>query len=302
MIKRIIRAAAKFTAIIVICYFISRMVWDQRGDLLDYFTRAGFSFYSSVIVMAVFLYVQARIWTSLVNTPEWQISGFRGSVIYVNAQFAKYVPGGVWNVVGRMMLASKHGVTLSAQLKSIYYENVLLVVVTILYGLILFTRLRIAGWYVPVIAGLAAGLFYMYYDPISQVAQRFTKRMVRRLADAQLFLSRRSFFRYLGCFLVSHLLMGTAFWLLLLSFGVRNMDIISATGTYCLAWLLGLLSPLPGGLGLREGALIYLLSLQAPMSDVYQIAIVARVWSLIAELLLFGIVNGTVYIGKRLKR
>ncbi len=301
MWKRAALTAGRWAAMIAVAYAAARMVWTLRDELLRYWAGAGFSFYGSVAVMALYLYVQAWIWTSLLNTPVPQISGARGAMIYVNAQLAKYLPGAVWNVVGRMVLASRQGVALAPQLKSIYYENIMLAAIAAFYGLCLFVKLHIVDWYVPVLICLLAAAGYIGYEPISRFTERWIKRLAPRYGDVPLFIRRRSFLAYLVYYLSSHLLLGIAFWLFLLSFGVHRIDFIEAAGIYALAWLLGLLSPLPGGLGLREGALVYLLALQLPLGTAYQIAIIARVWSLLAELLLIGIVNAADYIGKRLK-
>lgn len=299
--NKAIRLVLKYALILAILFFIGRFLWIDREQFVHYFEHVGFIFYGSVLALSIFLLVQAWIWSRLLNTPIRQLGIFRGTTIYVNSQFAKYLPGAIWNLVGRMMLAGKYGATFSAQVKSIYYENVLLVAVTVTYGLLLFVKLGFVGW--PVFIALYVGVFilYRYYDAIGSWIERFIHRHVPKLANVKLIFPRRAFFASFLYYLVSHLLMGIAFWLLLRSFGVSNIDVFEATGIYALAWLLGLVSPLPGGLGLREGALTFLLALQIDWELAYRVAIIARLWSLLAEIVIFSILNAADYIGRRVR-
>ncbi len=299
--NKAIRLTLKCALVLAILYFIGRFIWLDRKQILLYIEHVGFIFFGSVLVLSFFLLIQAWIWSGLLNTPIRQINRFRGTAIYINSQFAKYLPGAIWNLVGRMMLAGKYGASFSAQLQSIYYENLLLVAVTVAYGLLLFLKLGLVGW--PIFIVLCVGLFilYIYYETIAEWIERFIHRYIRKLANTRLVILRSAFFLSYLYYLVSHLLMGISFWLLLLSFDVTSIDIIEATGIYALAWLLGVISPLPGGLGLREGALTFLLAMQIDWELAYRIAIIARLWSLLAEILLFSILNAADYIGRRVR-
>jgi uncharacterized membrane protein YbhN (UPF0104 family) len=301
MTKKTIWLVVKYVLVAAILFVIGQSLWAHQVELIRYFRQAGLMFYGSVLVMAMFLYVQAWIWINLLNTPERQLHVFRGTAIFINSLFAKYLPGAVWNVVGRLMLASKHGASLTAQMKSVYYENVLLFTVAVMYALFLFARLEVISWPILCLAYGSVWVWYLGYDRFNEWLETRVRKIKRWKLPDTLVLSRRSFFTYLVYYLASHLLMGVAFWLLLRSFGVINVDIVEAAGTFVLAWLLGLLSPLPGGLGLREGAMTYLLALQIDLGLAYQIAIVARVWALLAEVALFIMLNAADYIGKRLK-
>jgi len=300
-VNKAVRLFLKYALILAIVYFIGRFIWIDRVQIFHYFEHAGFIFYGSVMVFSLFLLIQAWIWSGLLNTPIQQLGVFRGTTIYVNSQFAKYLPGAIWNLVGRMMLAHKYGATFSAQVKSIYYENVLLVSVAVTYGLILLVKLEFVAWPVFIVLYTGVGIIYRYYDSIGDRVERFIHNHVSKLAHVRLIYPRKAFFANFFYYMISHLFMGVAFWMLLRSFGVSNIDVIEAAGILVLAWLIGLISPLPGGLGLREGALAFLLALQIDWELAYRIAIIARLWSLLAEILIFSILNATDYIGRRVR-
>jgi uncharacterized membrane protein YbhN (UPF0104 family) len=85
--------------------------------------------------------------------------------------------------------------------------------------------------------------------------------------------------------------MGIAFWLLCNSFDAGRITLLYAAGTFATSWLLGLLSPLPGGLGVREGFLVYFLSLKLGTEAAVQISVIARVWNMMAEVTFWIIIQ-----------
>jgi uncharacterized membrane protein YbhN (UPF0104 family) len=95
--------------------------------------------------------------------------------------------------------------------------------------------------------------------------------------------------------------MGIAFWLLIRSFHLYNISIFYAAGTFASAWLLGLLSPLPGGIGIREGFLVYFLSFQMDAETALQISVIARIWNVMSEVLFFMGMNAVQYITQRMR-
>jgi uncharacterized protein (TIRG00374 family) len=86
--------------------------------------------------------------------------------------------------------------------------------------------------------------------------------------------------------------MGLSYMLLLRSFHVDNVGLLYATGTFALAWILGILSPIPGGLGVREFVMILLLkNLGVDALLATQISVITRIWNVLGELIFFMIIN-----------
>lgn len=88
-------------------------------------------------------------------------------------------------------------------------------------------------------------------------------------------------------------LQGFAFWLMISSFQPLSIASLPAvTGAYCLSWVIGVLVIWsPGGLGPRELALGTTLAfvLNQPIGHMHALAVAARIWATLGELLLAAI-------------
>ena len=74
---------------------------------------------------------------------------------------------------------------------------------------------------------------------------------------------------------------------------VSASQLLLVTGTYAVAWSIGILSVItPGGLGVREGILSLLLTSVLPPATATLIALLSRLWTITAELAMTGIASG----------
>jgi glycosyltransferase 2 family protein len=258
-----------------ILYFIVTGIPLKPAQIADYLLHAGAYFYASLLLFSFFLVLQAAIWVIILNDSGQHIGLMKGLTIYINTQFAKYIPGGFWNYAGRVVLTSREGVGLSIQMTTIFYENIL----------------------------IAAYLFYTKVTIMLQISVRWILHKLpwKKFSGPGSLLARNHFYQYLLYFLISHFVMGLAFWLLIRSFHLYNIGIFYAAGTFASAWLLGLLSPLPGGIGIREGFLVYFLSFQMDAETALQISVVARIWNVMSEVLFFLGMNAIQYIIQRMR-
>lgn len=300
VMKKQLLNVLKVVVLAATVYFIVVNLKMRPMDIVDYLLQAKSFFYLALSIFVVFLAVQAWIWVQILNDSGKQISSYRGLVIYMTSQFAKYLPGGFWNLVGRVYLTSKHGVVLGTQMTAILYENMMLGIVSVIYGIILLYSFHFI--FLPVLLAVAVLLpiAYFFYEPVRVFSQNMIHKLSKRFRGMELSLPRERFFLYLSYYFLSHLLQGIAFWLLLQTFGVESVNIVTAAGIFAVSWLIGLISPLPGGIGIREGALVFLLSFQVPVPVATQISIITRIWNLMGELVLFTLLNSIDLIRKRM--
>lgn len=325
MLQKWWQVALKALLVVVILYFAQRSIALRPAELVTFLKRADDRFYISMIVFAIFLMLQASIWVLIVNaagartgnsTKLGLLSGLR---IFIESQFAKYIPGGFWNYAGRIVLATRAGVSLEAQFAAIVYENVLLVSAALSYSLLIAFSLDIAPIPICVSMVVITGAAYVYYSSITagvnrifvRVSQwKLLGRVVKRIAKSANYapssgseagLSRNQFSGYFGCFLGSHFVMGIAFWMLANSFGAGRIGVFYAAGTFATSWLLGLLSPLPGGLGVREGFLVYFLSHKLGTEAALHISIIARLWNMMAEVTFWVLIQTVNRLARRVR-
>lgn len=293
----------------VVVYFVAVNIPLRPIEIVHYLRDAGTMFYVSLLLFTLFMVLEAGIWVFILNHSGRQLTLRKGLTVFINSQFAKYIPGGIWNYAGRVVLAGREGVKLDVQTTALIYENVLLVLASFLYALVVLIDVDFIPVYVAVVFIVAFVLFYIFYDRVTVVLQRgiqilLRKFPIRRLSEpfagVNIAMPRNHFFQYLGCFLGSFFVMGVSFWLLLGSFDIR-IGIFYAAGTFAAAWLLGLLSPLPGGLGVREGLLVYFLSFHTDTETALHISLIARIWTLMGEVLFCIILNAINFVLSRAK-
>lgn len=302
--RKVLTQVIKAILIIVIGYFLVVELRRQNFSpmaIWQYLVNADQYFYASLAVFTTFLMMQAWIWVQILNRPTYHLDSLKGMVIYINSQFVKYMPGGgVLNFLGRFYLTSKEGVPMQRQIMTVFHEGVLLVLAAAVYSVLLTYTLH----WIPFIGVIGmivfALLMYLYYDQMSVILEKLVHRFVKKFRDHDLKLPRFDFFLVWFYFLVSHLVMGVSYYLLLRSFGIENISLMYATGTFALAWLLGIASPLPGGIGIREAVLVFLLSrLGVDLATATQISIITRIWNILGEVVFFALINGFSIVKER---
>ncbi|WP_245773110.1 lysylphosphatidylglycerol synthase domain-containing protein [Paenibacillus catalpae] len=325
MYRKLAPTVLKVAVLAIIVVFIVRNIPLKLEDLTSFLVHANSRFYLSLLLFSVFLMLQAGIWVLIVNASLSDSGKFSGTArlpmlkglrIFIETQFGKYIPGGFWNVAGRIVMATKAGVPLDAQFAAIVYENILLIAAALVYALMLIISLHIVPIWVGLLLAAVFLLIYLFYAPLTELVKglfvraskwKFLQRMIGKMtksfggvemAGSEVSLTRNQFFAYLACFLGSHFIMGIAFWLLTNSFDKGKVGLFYAAGTFATSWLLGLVSPLPGGLGVREGFLVYFLSMKLGTETALQISVIARLWNIMAEVLFWAIIRGVYYLSR----
>ncbi|RUS47363.1 lysylphosphatidylglycerol synthase domain-containing protein [Cohnella sp. AR92] len=330
--RRYAPAALKSALAAVILYFLARNIPIEPSEIASFLFHANARFYASLLLFSLFLMLQAGIWVLILravmpSSPDSERSPKlrmrAGLRVFIDSQFAKYIPGGIWNYAGRIVLAKREGVPFEALIASVVYENVLLVAAALVYSLLLVAMLGLVPA-VPLALGALAllALAYFFYPRLAsdiwrafafvsrwKVLRNLLKPFKRSASDNEsgpreplTVMPRHRFFGCLLCFLTSHFIMGTAFWLMTNSFGQGEIPILYAAGTFAASWLIGLLSPLPGGLGVREGFLVYFLSQKLDSGAALHISVIARLWNVLAEVLFWLLVHAYNYLPRRVKR
>lgn len=207
--------------------------------------------------------------------------------IYFIAQLAKYLPGGLWIVPGRVLVLSQIGVNVVVSSVSIIIESCVLLVsgavVFLLYFLYSGTQ-SISG--ISVFSIFLATAFLLGLHP--KVFNPALRWLLAHLGytDVTVNMSARKTASVLLIDLIFWLMAGTGFFLLVSSIQTiplnRWLVFVSALS---MSWILGFLVFLtPGGLGVREGALALLLVPFLPTPLPAVVALLARLWWTVAEL------------------
>lgn len=280
--------------------------WDRIDDRISEMNWGRVALGS--VLFAAYLFVfRALVWRRLLKNfghklPIWPITR-----IWSTSELARYLPGSVWQVVGRVYLIKPYGVRGSVCSTSQIMELALYLLANLIVALGALTFLGwksfegaarnwmiVAAILVPLLSlALHPKVFYAIADKILVALKKppIQKRMRwKSLIDLLLW-------NVLGL-----TVQGLAIYLVvaeLLQLPLTKWWVV--TGAYCLAWCAGFLAFwAPGGLGVREAVFIAAMSFAIPhavrsgqLQDPEQrllflifLSVLLRIWATVGELIL----------------
>lgn len=203
------------------------------------------------------------------------------------SQLGKYLPGGIWHLVGRGAFYKAHGLPMAAISKALLIENLWLLISAAGFGASLcffaagdrwvgareaHDTLRVSG---------GAAIIVLWWLGIVLV----TRAVYRGHCDAQ----PSSTSVFLGQLLV-WLCLGGSLAALIPGVLSEGRLMLLAPGALALGWAAGYVAPFaPAGLGVREAGTVALLAAAMPVEQATVLAAVARLVWTVAELLLGAI-------------
>jgi uncharacterized membrane protein YbhN (UPF0104 family) len=204
----------------------------------------------------------------------------------------RYVPASLPYYGARIAAGPSIGVRRSVIAASFVYENLFAIassggVAVIL--LLIISRGRIGGgpWVVAAVAA-AIACVSMLHPAVPRGLIRFGARRIRRLAPVESHLVPASALTRIAITYVgSACLVGTSFWLATVALGA-DVSLLTAIAAYNLAGVAGMLAiAVPGGVGVREGVVVALLSATVSPPVALAAAVLARLAGVIADLIPF---------------
>lgn len=249
----------------------------------------------SFAVAATHRYQTPCVWSMAMRTLGWNtfsLSKLRH--VYLLTEIARFLPGLAWNYSGRVVWAVAHGAPSATAAGCQLLELLTLALSAGVVGMMLL---------IPHAGQIAETVYSNYWSwaanhvgliALAALAPSVLTWMLRRklktafsrlLALSKLTICART---ALVNFLVQgmlHLWMGSAFYILCVSHG-QSIPWTASAGAAITAWLIGLTAIFaPGGLVVREGALVALIAPWVEPSEAFTLAITWRVVQTLAEFL-----------------
>jgi len=241
----------------------------------------------------------ALIWRGILARMGSHLDIISSERIYLTAEFVRYIPGNVWHVIARVILAEQRGVPKPIGLASMVIE-----LATKIASAALVFALTLLFW--PNVTGLTAHLsrdavvtvgvvaipllLLGLYPPLLEWMLNQGLRLLKR-PPVRLTLHYGDLLLITGYWAASWLVAGAGFYLLTLSLVTSPLPaaaLIICIGVYAIGWDIGFLSFVtPSGLGFREAAIAFLLVGAGITAGPAGLAI-ATVIALIARLLSTG--------------
>ncbi len=287
------RSAAQVLVLGLVLVFWGQAVignWSQltavtwRADLPLLVASAALAL--AHLPLTALVWRQAMGYLGLSVTPRWATKA------YLIAQMGRYVPGGVWDVAGRVYLAAERGLPRGPVSVTILVEMVLGVVTgALIFLLSLSWWDRVVppeAWYVS-LTFVALGLAVLHpavLRPLLNLAARVLKRDTALLPLTY----RQVLTLALWHFLV-RLLIGLAFYLFAAALTPLDWSLMPVVaGIFVAAWVMGFVVIIaPQGLGVREGVMVLLLSFYMPVAVASVIAIAFRLWLSLRDLIMAAV-------------
>lgn len=298
----------------LIFYFMLRPVagrWDEVGaQILEY---QWWRFAVAAVLFAAFLwFVRCITWLKMLKGFGHRLPLAAGTRIWVTGELARYLPGTVWQVLGRVHLIRPYGVPASVCSTSQVLDIATFLLANLVLGmacLLWFWNKAADEGMRPYLVGGVLLLPMLTVFLVPKVFYGITNTLMRRLNKSPFSkhtrLRGKKLFKYFFTYLLGLLLQSLALWVLLGdALNIKLDHWWKLAGPYCLAWCAGFLLGwwAPGGIGIRELVFVGMVKLtmdaenrvglpegQALVGYLVFCSVLMRLWTITGELLVAGL-------------
>lgn len=322
--RRIKRFASRIIGILItvaVLVWFSRRITDQWSAISDKIQSTSLlRIVIASVMFAIFLLVfRALVWRRLLQEFAHRIPLWPATRIWSTSELARYVPGAIWQVLGRVYLVRPYGINALACSTSQMLELAIFVLANILAGLACLSwfagRMDAdARPYLYAAAGLAP-LFLLLLHP--RIFLGVTNWVLRRLKKPAFSfkLKKRLLVKQMLWNMLGLAWQGLALWVLMSqsdTLGLSLSQLPLIIGAYALAWVAGFLAVTnPAGLGVREAALVTILRFALPdevlahfggderqlKAFLMFLSLLLRLWTIIGEMMLTSLAYMLDYRG-----
>lgn len=281
-----LRRVGRVALVVLSFVFLGLLLVRQREQLLAYpWEVRPLRLVLSILVFAAVLVASVGIW-------KRTLKGFGARVpfpvlarIWFLSNLSRYIPGKIWQFVGVAELSRAVGISALTSLTSVLVFMGVTLVAAVFVGAYLMPA---GGSLGGVVVGLRVGapfLLLLLHPAVIGAAVRLASRVSRRPL-ARWHGSWGDGLVLFGLCVLEWIGMGAAFTLFIGSVApVEATALPLATAAFALSFVAGYAVLLPAGLGAKEGALAVLLGAALPLPVAAAVAVAARVWTILAELL-----------------
>ncbi|NIA23825.1 MAG: hypothetical protein GWP03_06695, partial [Proteobacteria bacterium] len=274
--------------LILLAYVLRPFVknWDETVKLFK--TFKPLSLLAGIILLSLTVCAYPLIWRSILSKFGTRIGVKQAYKAWVYSNVGKYIPGKIWQFAGRIMLT-----------KEAYGEVIVITMLleTVISGV---AAITVFLWGT-LIGGIFTAVWVKYLSislPILIVLLHpfFLKQILKILSKIrkvelhkQFTMKYTDILMYLVIYIFLWIMTGLAFWIMFFGSAIR-INLIDLASSYALSWILGYASLFaPGGLGVREGAIAFLLNLKYPAVVSSTFAVLTRISFVVTDFLLFGV-------------
>ncbi len=295
-LKKALIRSAQVVVILVIFYFLGKSVianWTQVKDF-DWEFDYPLLILSFALQMLGLCWL-VKIWQRMLGHTGSRVSYGRLFKVWFFTNLGKYLPGKVWQFMGMVYMLEKQGVPKQNSLST----GVLAQAFSVMSGLLISVIFLGASLYSQFFSrkpALLAGAVFLglailvigCYPRALEKAINLGLRILKR-QEIALDIRAKDVIIYILFYSASWLLYGLAFLIFVKSMAPASFHMYpTLTGAFAFSLNVGFLAVFtPGGIGVREGVLVFLLSSFFPLPVSTLISLLSRLWMTAGELFCF---------------
>ena len=300
------RRVIQWAIVLLIFSYLGRMVWENWGQVKE----APFAFRPVPLVLSTLLFSAfyfVQIWAWHLITLRLGISLPLPETLenWFYSQLGKYLPGKVWLLLGRFYFYESKGKPKGLITVALYLETVTLIIAACLLflaSLVFFEEARAVRPGIP-LGWLTLILIVIFVSLHPRILETILNGILTRMKREPIALP----FSYLDMLWVLLVCVfawgigGFGFYLFVDSvYPLALKYSLFVAGAVAFSSTLGLIALFaPSGLGVREGALVYLLGFIMPAPVAVILSILTRIWMTLIEIGLIGVVYLSSLFRKR---
>ena len=272
--------------VLVTWFIISRVGLDTaalRELNTDLLTPNFPLFVASSLLLMIGYAISATNWAYIVNDLGGpQIPKADAIRLFMIANLGRYIPGKIWQIAGLTALAKDRGVPPGTAVGAAVLGQGIALVAAAGLGIGLYDVILPPGYFGLISIVLIGSVVVLATIPVSfkAGAKLWLRFMGNQTIETP---SPTSGLRWLLLYFVNWIVYALAFWMMVASFD-SDISLIPVAAAFPAAYVLGYLMIFaPAGLGVREGFLIVFLSPHLGLGPSGVIAVVARLWTTLTE-------------------
>lgn len=283
---KLLKDTAKYLWLLMIFVFVSFYGYEKY----DYFYLSIQSVSLFLVFLSLFFITLGKVFlvenmrlSAKKNNIDF--SFFESFSIYNLTQMAKYIPGSIWQFIGRVAILKKRNVEAKRIRDSLLSEQIWVVGGALIIGVFLIALSAPSDFFKSV-----SNIYFVnpYYLSLILFLLIILVFFFRGHAFLQWGLSLLPTLRPILIVLMCWLCLGSSLWILLFSFKSVDEFWLFSIGVYSIAYVAGFLVPFaPAGIGVREAVIVFCLASFISADQAILLAALNRILYFISELVLF---------------
>ncbi len=289
-----IKQLASLSIITLIFLFLARSIltnWNVFVSFLQDFTILNLSVIFLLLSLLVIL--NTLSWHIATLTIGLRVGLFENTYLWMVSNLSRYLPGGIWQYVGRIYMLSQLGISKMHSAGALALESIMNLLVGALVVIAMGSmRNNMSLIWLSLLCILL--IVFLVFTNVRFIT--FVSNLVYKLTERDISLSGVKISpKWLPVLVVffgaQFCVAGLVLYLMTLNtFDIPISYIPIFIGVFASSWLLGYIALFaPAGLGIQEGSIAVLLSFYIPLPLASIIAISFRIFSVITELAVLSI-------------